>query len=88
MLNYVIATLGIALVTFGGVARRDEIADIQKKLILLSQESVVDYHAVDGQGVPLDGLCKVINLKFKVMNTQPPMVNFTGQLVYPFHRDE
>jgi hypothetical protein len=82
----VIATVGIALVTFGGVAPQNEAIGIMRKLSLLAQEKAVPYEAVDGEGIPSGGICDIINLKFEIMNTRPPTVSFSGQLIYPFNR--
>lgn len=85
-ITHVITTLGIGLVTFGGVAPQNEAAVLMRRLSLLSQEKAVPYEAVDAEGVPSAGICDIVDLKLEVMNTRPPTVSFSGRLVYPFNR--
>ena len=83
-LSYVILSSGSFEVSFGGAARRDEIAQIQKKLKLLAEEKALPYEAVDKNGIGTTGICNMKNLKFQETPSNPALIRFSGLLVHPF----
>jgi hypothetical protein len=83
-LLYVTLSSGSFAVSFGGAARRDEIAQIQRKLKILAEQSALPYDAVDKNGVGSTGICNLKNLKFQVAPSNPAIIRFSGLLVHPF----
>jgi hypothetical protein len=83
-LTYVVLSTGSFAVSFGGVARRDEVTQMMKELKLLAQENAVPYEAVDKNGIESTGICNIRNLKFGATPADPNLIRFSGQLVHPF----
>jgi hypothetical protein len=83
-LTYVVLSTGYFAVSFGGVARREEATQLQKRLKLVSQESAIPYEAVDKNGVESTGICNLKDLKFVATRANPNMIRFSGRLVHPF----
>jgi len=84
ILTYVVLSTGTFAVSFGGVARRDEVTEMLKKLKLLAEERAVPYEAVDKNGVESTGICNIKNLKFGETPADPDLIRFSGRLVHPF----
>jgi hypothetical protein len=83
-LTYVVLSTGTFAVSFGGVARRDEVTEMLKKLKLLAEERAVPYEAVDKNGVESTGICNIKNLKFGETPADSDLIRFSGRLVHPF----
>jgi hypothetical protein len=83
-LLYVTLSSGSFAVSFGGAARRDEIAQIQRRLKLLAEQNALPYEAVDKNGVGSTGICNMKNLKFQETPSNPALIRFSGLLVHPF----
>ena len=84
VLSYVVLSIGPFPVSFGGVAGREEGAQIRKRLRLLAEEKAIPYDAVDKNGVASSGLCNIRDLKFEERPTTPGLIRFSGRLVHPF----
>lgn len=84
VLVYVAMSIGSYPVSFGGVVRGDEGAQLIRKLKLLAEERGIPYDAVDKDGVATTGICTIVNLKFENTTTDPPMIRFSGRLAHPF----
>ena len=84
VLIYLTLSIGPSPVSFGGVMRGEDAAELQKKLKLLAQEGGISYLAVDRNGVELSGFCRIIDLKFEQLATHPLMIRFSGKLAHPF----
>jgi hypothetical protein len=83
-LTYVVLSTGYFAVSFGGVAPRDEVLEILRRLKLLSQENAIPYEAVDKNGVESTGICNLKDLKFGETPANPNVIRFSGRLVHPF----
>ena len=79
-----VLSTGSFAVSFGGVARRDEVEQMLKRLKLLAEQSAIPYEAVDKNGVESIGICNIRNLKFGETPGNPGLTRFSGRLVHPF----
>ena len=83
-LTNIFFVVGTPTLTFSGMAREKEGAEIMRVLNRLVEETAIAYEAVDVSGNHSSGQCTIINLKFEEITTRPRIILFTGELVQPF----